>query len=57
VLLISADLAEVVAVADRVLVLADGRVVAERAAAGTSEEELLALASAPPATGAARAST
>lgn len=47
VLLITADLAELVAVADRILVLAEGRVTAERATARASEEEILALASAP----------
>jgi ribose transport system ATP-binding protein len=47
VLLITSDLPEALTVADRILVLAEGRVVAERTPADTSEEELLALAAAP----------
>lgn len=51
VLLISSDLSELVDLSDRVLVFADGRIVAERDTAATSEEEVLALASGATASG------
>jgi ribose transport system ATP-binding protein len=44
VLIVSSEFEELLAVATRVLVVRDGRVVAERAAHETSEEELLMLA-------------
>ena len=42
---VSSEFEEILAVAHRVLVISRGRIVAERRAAETSEEELLALAS------------
>lgn len=45
VVLVSSELAELTAAADRILVMREGAIVAERAAAGTSEEELVLLAS------------
>jgi ribose transport system ATP-binding protein len=42
---VSSEFEEILAVAHRVLVISRGRIVAERRAADTSEEELLALAS------------
>jgi ribose transport system ATP-binding protein len=53
VLMASSDFAELLAVCDRILVLRDGRVVAERRAAETTEHELVLLAAAEPAPGAA----
>ncbi len=45
VVLVSSELTELMAVADRILVMRAGAIVAERAAAQTSEEELVLLAS------------
>ncbi len=45
VVLVSSELTELTAVADRILVMRAGAIVAERAAAQTSEEELVLLAS------------
>ena len=42
VLMVSSDLTEAIGAADRVLVMREGRIVAERAAAHTSEDEVLA---------------
>ncbi len=45
VVLVSSELTELTAVADRILVMREGAIVAERAAGETSEEELVLLAS------------
>lgn len=45
VLVVDSELEELIAVADRLLVVRRGRIIAERAAAATTEHELLALAS------------
>ena len=44
VLIVSSEFAELLAVSDRILVLRDGMLVAQRQAAGTSEHELILLA-------------
>ena len=48
VLIVSSDFEELLAVSDRILVMRQGRVVAERRAAETSEHELVLLATASP---------
>src|SRR6185437_5540778 len=45
VVLVSSELTELTAAADRILVMREGAIVAERVAAATSEEELVLLAS------------
>ena len=45
VVLVSSELAELVATADRILIMREGAIVAERGAAATDEEELVLLAS------------